>query len=1221
MLIHINSGQYRNVWFLRLLYFFLAISLIFNSYGCIAEVNNSDDVANKPRLVFQIGPNFKVTDASFSPDGRFLAIASADRTVKLLNVETGRGLRSFEGHTNLIETVAFSPDGKTLLTASADLTAKLWNIETGVVTQTFENIATGDISFFMGLPDVMVHAAFVPNSKYILTFGNTAKLWNIDTGKEVPNFFPDWRNVNSFTFTPNGRYVVTEESVSNQPIGTEDKFSKKLTRWSVSNGQLLNTFEGSSQGLALISFSLNGRYALISSKEQTVKLWNIESWNEILNFGKHSKSITTLTFSPNNKYVLVASHDGIITLWNINTGEKIHSFENAEPINFGMFSQNGNKILTMSNKIAKLWDIKIGKNVKTYEATSSFTPITHSLDGKHLLVKTDDQNNGKSLEIWNVETLEKIHKLFGDTPFPVGSVDFSPDGSHIATGTWHGETSLWATKTGKLKHILKIADNKPIDVAFTYDGYQLLTENWDSMSLWNVETGSHIRSFGEALSISSIDMSPKAFHLLTGTLYEKATLWDLQTGQVIGEFGSEDYVDGVAFSPDGQYALTSANEGAELWNIKTGSFVQNFSGEYHIRQVVAVDFSPDGNNIVTGSWDESVILWDVESGKPRLVLGPLGDKVLRLAFSPKGHQIFVEANNGVAVLWEPQLKQVTMEWQRIVDGAFSPDGNYIILGSSDGTTQIWTTNIPKKVVELITFPNQKWAVVAPDGRYDTNSPGDLSGLSWVMPDDPSTSLPVEIFMKEYFEPRLLPRLLKGEALPSIKSVAELNRVQPKIEIVQITPNRDNLALISVTIKVAGNQKDFQRNGKIITQTTGVHDLRLFRDGQLVAYAPKTAGEIKLDPLTNNTKLTLKNIRLPRKKGIKQVEFSAHAFNDDGVKSSTVRKTYTLPKNLQPRKGNVYLISIGVNAYENPAWDLNFAANDARAIQAVLSKKIAAAQSNYAAIVPITLISEYQYQQGQRILTSNRATKPIIQALFNKLAGQTIESTLLAGIPNADKLQTAQPEDLLLLSFSSHGHADNKGNFYLFPYDIGPGNNKEITESLLSHTISSEELSLWLRDVDAGDMVMIIDACHSAASVEGEGFKPGPMGSRGLGQLAYDKGMRILTASQADDIALEHDDLEHGFLTYSLIQDGIQAGKADWKPQDLQIMLGEWLQYGEKRVPELYAEVRNGKLKTYNRGRVIREEKELSPSSRFGQQPSLFDFTKRTEDMVVARTRQ
>jgi hypothetical protein len=72
----------------------------------------------------------------------------------------------------------------------------------------------------------------------------------------------------------------------------------------------------------------------------------------------------------------------------------------------------------------------------------------------------------------------------------------------------------------------------------------------------------------------------------------------------------------------------------------------------------------------------------------------------------------------------------------------------------------------------------------------------------------------------------------------------------------------------------------------------------------------------------------------------------------------------------------------------------------------------------------------------------------------------------------------------------------------------------ITSSSLSSSefrcrcISSDELSLWLREVDAGELALIVDACHPAAAIEGTDFKPGPMVSRGLGQLLYDKGMRI-----------------------------------------------------------------------------------------------------------------
>src|SRR6185295_8721372 len=148
-----------------------------------------------------------------------------------------------------------------------------------------------------------------------------------------------------------------------------------------------------------------------------------------------------------------------------------------------------------------------------------------------------------------------------------------------------------------------------------------------------------------------------------------------------------------------------------------------------------------------------------------------------------------------------------------------------------------------------------------------------------------------------------------------------------------------------------------------------------------------------------------------------------------------------------------------------------------------------------------------------------------------------------------------------------------------PYDTGQVTGQRITAEFMRRCVSSEELSLWLRDVDAGEMVMIADACHSAATVDVEGFKPGPMGSRGLGQLAYDKGMRILTSTQADDVALESDLIKQGLLTYALTHDGIEAKQADFKPRDKSITLAEWLEYGVSRVPALYKEISRGELQS------------------------------------------
>jgi uncharacterized caspase-like protein len=201
---------------------------------------------------------------------------------------------------------------------------------------------------------------------------------------------------------------------------------------------------------------------------------------------------------------------------------------------------------------------------------------------------------------------------------------------------------------------------------------------------------------------------------------------------------------------------------------------------------------------------------------------------------------------------------------------------------------------------------------------------------------------------------------------------------------------------------------------------------------------------------------------------------------------------------------------------------------------------------------------------------------------------------------ASLASTIGPEDLLILSFSGHGFTDAKGKFYLAPSDI----RMETSEQQASTSISTDELSDWLRPIDAGEIVFLVDACQSAASIESEGFKPGPMGSSGLGQLAYDKKMRVLAASQSD--ALEDDRLGHGFLTYALLVDGLEKREADWQPKDERITIGEWLSYGLSRVPQL---VKRGTLDV--RGVAAR-----AASSTVTQIPALFDFDRRRKIDVV-----
>jgi hypothetical protein len=136
------------------------------------------------------------------------------------------------------------------------------------------------------------------------------------------------------------------------------------------------------------------------------------------------------------------------------------------------------------------------------------------------------------------------------------------------------------------------------------------------------------------------------------------------------------------------------------------------------------------------------------------------------------------------------------------------------------------------------------------------------------------------------------------------------------------------------------------------------------------------------------------------------------------------------------------------------------------------------------------------------------------------------------------------------------------------------------------------------------MTLILDACFSAESVQAGDFKPGPLGSRGLGQLAYDKRMRVLAASQSDEVAHEYDYLQQGLLTYVLTHDGLDEGKADWKPVDKKITVGEWLAYAADAVPKFVPDQSKAPTSKAATGRFG-----SSPTNTSFQVPALFNFSK------------
>lgn len=1212
------------------------------------------DTVTGREISFTSGDSRGFWAVAISPDNRLVVTADiGNNTVRIWDVATRRQLKqfaAFEGNSGT-KAIGFSKDGRFLITLTADSqesSVRLWELTTGREHRSFAGeYLTGS-----------------SNGRYLATrTGEGGHLWERETGKEIGRF--DWSS--AAIFSPDSSLLAT----SNSGYWAESRKAPKVVRiYEATTLKELRSFAGETA-----SFSPDGRF-LLTVSDNTARVWDINTGQERRSFNAEAAE-----FSPDGRYVIATNNDRYseksrtpARLWDISTGAEVLRFEGyPKGIQVARFSPDGRFVATADGdeQSVRLWDIAARREIRRFEGNFLSGNFEVARDNRFLMTRTSRRESKEvagqetsyetysSMQLWDLSAGQEVRRL----EFKVAEdlwldgASFSPDGRSALVNDGDA-ASLKDLATGQ-----ETRSFKGTNAVFLPDGRFITTSDKAYLYLWSVATGKEVRRFKVYPSGSEPDADPSGEHFIAfssdggygiaagktnPTPYTPARLWNLKTGQMLRALGVDGEDDGWAqetavFAPDNRSVLIGTGLFADgggpgtacLYSVPSGTEIRCFNQPGH--RVNSMEFSADGRLVLVANSGGTANLWNTQTGSQlRRFIGT------QARFSPDNRFVLTR-NKNIALLWDAATGKELHRFEHPSEVGsidFIRNGRIALTASGDSSLRLWDTATGLELCRLVSFDNGDWVVITPDGRFDTNNLDEIKGLHWVTSDAPFTTLPLEIFMRQYYEPRLLPRIIAGEKFNAVPSLADLNRVQPKVEITKITkPDADGR--VSVTVEVGRAKSETQRDAKGNFLATDVYDLRLFRDGQLVGYAPKEGREVRLDAETGKAVITFADIRLPRKPDVRQVEFSAYAFNVAQVKSATHRKTFELPNNLPPRKGRAYVISIGVNAYENTTFDLSFAANDARRLQRVVSDRLAKT-GDYAArdLVSVQLISDYEMRGTSRIMTERAATKRNFQAVLELLSGKEVDPQLLKEIPGADKIERARPEDLVLISFSSHGYAVPNGDFYFILSDTGPGTEKVATPELLRRAVSSEELSLWLRDVDAGEMVLVVDACQSTAVVERQGFKPGPMDSRGLGQLSYDKSMRILTATQADNVALENSLVQQGLLTYALVQDGLEAMRADFKPRDRQITLSEWLAYGVERVPKLYEEMMRGRLLNDGKGiagafslRVLPDKGNAASSSRPRatqkqppaalpakiQQPSLFDFARKRRDLVLVRS--
>ena len=267
------------------------------------------------------GHEGEIKSIAYSPNGKMIASAGQDETVRLWDSRTGENLAILSGHSGLVAAVAFSSDSKQLFSGSIDATVRLWSAETRKQIWSTDTPQTRmqtpmvrNIFGFETAPGPfdtlafrwVLAVAYSPNGKLLASSGSsdgTIQLWDVARGEHIRTLKGHTDTVRSLAFSPDGKILVS---------GSSDD---TLRKWDTSTGSMLRKLAGHSNDIGTVVFSPDGKMIASGSKDTTVRLWDAETGRFLPTLDGHFWAVQAVAFSPDGKTV-VSVDSSTMLFWN-----------------------------------------------------------------------------------------------------------------------------------------------------------------------------------------------------------------------------------------------------------------------------------------------------------------------------------------------------------------------------------------------------------------------------------------------------------------------------------------------------------------------------------------------------------------------------------------------------------------------------------------------------------------------------------------------------------------------------------------------------------------------------------------------------------------------------------------------------------------------------------------------------------------------------------------
>ncbi len=1088
--------------------------LLFGSGAAEDFAGGEPSTNSQAELRLQQGHSREVRTCKWSPDGRTLATASLDGTVRLWEGQTGKLIRTIVVDDDEIWLLAWSPDGTRLTSAKHDGTVGVWEAASGKLLHLFPSEG-GRIH---GL-DWSSDGRFVA----WINADRTARIWEPAGVGLSHSLEGHTSSVLSISWSPDGRSVATSS------------LDGAVRLWEAEDRKLKRTLSGHTAEVGKTAWSPDGTILASVSTDETVRLWSVDTGAQLHTLRGHDGVVSSVAWSPDGKTLVTGSLDQTAILWDVPSGAALRVLPGHQGWLVSVsWSPDARVIATLGRGgCARFWEAQTGKPLWLIsESTDQVRSVSWASSGGPLATASDDG----TAKIWDPWTGELLHTLSGEVSGLKAAL-WSPDGKSLALAGFDGDINIWNLAEGRPSSTFSGHQDWIEALAWSPDGQTLASASEDqSVRLWSPAGGKALRTLsGHSGIVRSVAWSPDGLRLASSSFDGEVRIWEGESGRLEHVLtGHTAEVGSVVWSPDGRRLASTGSDGSiRTWDPQTGESLGVLTERAESPWSLA--WSPDGKSLATGGNDGQVAIWDASNGELIRAFPERALAATSVSWSPDGRHLAAAVTNSRAVMvWNVQTGVLEHTLLGHLDSvlfvAWSPDGKVLLSAGEDGTARIWDPVAGRELATLANFSDGGWAVVTPEGYFDASESGRRQlHLALAL-----EALDLEQLKDRYWVPGLLIKVLKNESLPDAPALSA-SQLYPGVATRIISSKSGDVLEVDLT----------DRGG-------GIGPVRVLVNG-IEVEGDARGGNV--DPTARELKLRLDLQGVPLKAG-QENQIEVIAWNQEGfLRSRAVRTLFQAPESPNPVSPRLFALVVGVSSYTARSLDLVYSGKDAWDMATALL--LGGGELFGEERVDVTLLS------------SVRASGELPKGLsYDEPSRVNIEKAL-------EHIRTqARAEDVLLVYFAGHGLTlgGRDGLYCFLTQEANTATPEAYLDPAVRQTaaLSSDDLVEHLKAIPALKRILILDTCAAGSASERLVALRDLSGDQllALDRMRDRTGLHVLMGSAADRVSYEATRYRQGLLTYSLLKGMKGAALREGGLVDVSRLL----QYARDEVPRLAQDI-------------------------------------------------